>query len=61
MFCKNISLKNKQVFISNFDKKQEFTLLIEIKSNHNIDPSTLLLIENHINCLHTPNYKKTDS
>ena len=60
MFSKNISLKNSQSFENTNDKKQTFLLNIEIKSNHNIDPNTLMLIENHINTLMVINYKKLD-
>lgn len=58
MFSKNITLKNTQNFKNAYDPKNTFTLNIEIKSNHNVDQNTLLMIEQHINNLTTINYTK---
>lgn len=58
MFCKCISLKNKQQFERKGNNNDNFTLLIEIKSNHTIDPVLLTSIEQHINTLNVVNYDK---
>jgi len=58
MFSKNINLKNKQFFERKGHKDDTFTLCIELKSNHTIDPVLLTSIEEHINKLNVINYDK---
>jgi hypothetical protein len=58
MFSKNITFKNKQLFINNVDKDNEFILNIELKSNHDVDKNALQYIESHLNNLAVYNYTK---
>ena len=56
MFSKSISSKHTQEFINGFNPKHKFSINIEIKSNHQMDDNTLILLENQIKNISVINY-----
>ena len=55
---KNLTMKNKRVFIKTTDEDMKLTMSVEIKSNHVIDTRVLNDIERQINMITLNTYEK---
>ena len=55
---KNLTMKNKRIFIKTTDEDMKLTMSVEIKSNHVLDVHVLNDIERQVNLITMNGYEK---
>ena len=55
---KNLTMKNKRIFVKATDEDMKLTMSIEIKSNHVIDTHVLNYIERQVSMITLNGYEK---